>query len=221
MEFFQCIEGRRSYRAFLEKDVDRAVLEKVMGAANRSPSYRNSQPWEVFIVAGEKRDRLAERLTRAAISGETPSSALPTPKEWPGALSKRMEEHTLLRLRAIGIDPDDEGKVRESGLRNYRFYDAPCAIFVGMHGPLAYWSVYDLGSFVHGILLSLEAQGLGGCPQASVTRYGNIIKEELSIPEEIEIIIAISVGYPDPDAPVNAYKSKRREEAEFVRWYGL
>jgi len=56
MDIFQCIEGRKSYRAFTQKKVEKGVLEKILRAANRSPSYRNTQPWEVFVVAGERKE---------------------------------------------------------------------------------------------------------------------------------------------------------------------
>ena len=41
IEFFQCIEGRRTYRAFIQKEINKGVLEKVLKAANKSPSSMN------------------------------------------------------------------------------------------------------------------------------------------------------------------------------------
>lgn len=222
MDFFQCIEDRKSCRAFLRKEVDKAIVEKILKAANRSPSFRNSQPWEVFVVGGEKKEALAKRLLHAVTSGTTYATpALPVPHEWPKAVAQRMKDHNLLRLKAVGIDPKNEQQIHENQLRNYKFYDAPCVVFVGRDKALTDWSLFDLGSFVHGLLLGLEAEGLGGCPQASVTHYPDIIRDEVGIPETVDLIIGISLGYPDPDAAVNRYRSKRRGINDFVRWYGF
>jgi nitroreductase len=221
MDFFQCVEGRKSNRAFLPREVDKGILEKILKAANRSPSYRNSQPWEVFVAAGNKKEALAKRLCDASNSGTAPTPDLPSPKEWPEAMTRRMKEHNLLRFEAMGIDPEDEGKIREFQSRNLKFYDAPCVIVIGMDKTLSSWSVFDLGLFVQSILLGLEAEGLGSCVQASVTRYAAIIRNELEISDTISLILAVSLGYPDPEAPANRYHSKRREINEFVRWYGF
>jgi nitroreductase len=62
MNIFEAFESRISRRAFLQKQVDQATLEKILTSANRSPSYMNTQPWEVYAVAGEVKDKLANKL---------------------------------------------------------------------------------------------------------------------------------------------------------------
>ena len=56
MELYQTIESRKSFRSFIPKAVDKLILTKVSRAANRSPSDMNTQPWEVFVVTGAKKD---------------------------------------------------------------------------------------------------------------------------------------------------------------------
>jgi len=221
MDIFQCAERRKSYRAFLRKEVDREVLEKILKAANRSPSFRNSQPWEIFVVVGEKKESLAKRLLDAGTRGTATTPDLPDPKKWPDAISERMKKHFLLRWKATGVDPENEDQIRENLMSNLKLYDAPCVMFIGMDRALSSWSIFDLGIFTHSVLLGLENEGLGGCPQASVTRYADIIRNELKIPETISLVLAVSLGYPDSEAPANRYHSKRRNLREFVQWHGL
>jgi len=221
MEFFECIGSRKSFRAFLPKDVDKGTLERVLKAANRSPSYMNSQPWELFVIAGDKKAVLAQRLFEQAVSEIAPAPDFPFVKEWPNALEQRVRETRLERFKAVGTDPEDKEGIRKSYLRNFRFFDAPCVIFVGMEKGLTSWSVFDLGLFVHGLLLCLGAEGLGCCPQAMPAAYPDILREELDIPNTLCLVLAVSIGYPDPEAPINRFRTTRRDLNEFVRWYDL
>jgi len=221
MDFFKCIENRRSCRAFIRKKIKKQVLKKILRAANRSPSYMNSQPWEVYVVAGEKKEALARQLCQKARSGDVYKPDLPFPKGWPKAIEHRTAEHKLRRLKALGINPEDKERISQSLMRNFQFFDAPCVIFIGQEKSLTSWSTFDLGLFVHGLLLGLEAEGLRGCPQALTTAYSETIRKELDIPGTIRLALSISIGYPDTEASVNQYHSSRRDIDELVRWYDL
>ena len=60
MELLQGIETRMSTRAFKSTPIPRATIEKILRAASKSPSYANTQPWEVVVVSGKKRDELSK-----------------------------------------------------------------------------------------------------------------------------------------------------------------
>ena len=53
MELWDAIKGRRSVRSFVNKPVERAVLERLVEAAIWAPSGGNAQTW-IFIVVDEK-----------------------------------------------------------------------------------------------------------------------------------------------------------------------
>jgi len=220
MDLYECLVNRSSCRAFTPRKVERGTLERILRAANRSPSYMNTQPWEVYAVTGDRKEALSRRLHAQASSGALPSPDIPFPQQWPDALARRSTDHRLRRFEAVGIDPEDKEAVRRSYLRNFLFFDAPSVLFVGMDRSLTPWSVFDLGLFVHGLLLAAHAEGLGAVPQAMCVAYPEIIREELGISQEIALVLGISLGYPDPEARVNSYRSVRRELEEFVHWYG-
>ncbi|MCS7095946.1 MAG: nitroreductase family protein [Candidatus Bathyarchaeota archaeon] len=61
MDVFEAIKGRRSIRAYKDKDVPAEVVEKLIEAARWAPSAGNIQPWEFIVVRNpETRRRLAE-----------------------------------------------------------------------------------------------------------------------------------------------------------------
>jgi nitroreductase len=219
MDFFQALEGRSSMRAFLSKKVDKALLEKILKAASHSPSYMNTQPWEVFVVMGKKKDALSAELLKIAEENQPRRPDFSFPTVWPKAPEKRSTTHRLRRFAALGIDPNDQVKIRAGYLRNFQFFGAPCGMFIGMDKALTSWSMFDLGLFVHGFLLALYAEGLGGCPQAMLTAYPDIVRKHLDISDNTKIAIGISLGYPDYNLAVNKYRSQRMEIKDFVQWY--
>jgi nitroreductase len=220
VELHECLTNRRSIRAFIPKEVGRRVLQKIIEAANRSPSYMNTQPWEVFVVSGEKKEVLAKRLYKEAVSGTAPNPDLPFPAEWPEAIGRRSMEHRLRRFKALGVDPNDQEKMRQGYLRNFQFYGAPCILFIGLEKSLTPWSIFDLGLFTGSLLLAAHAEGLGAVPQALSMSYPDLVRKELGIPSNMRLLLSVAMGYPDPEALVNQYESTRKGPDEYVRWYG-
>ncbi|HVN24845.1 MAG TPA: nitroreductase [Syntrophorhabdales bacterium] len=222
MDVLEAMESRTSRRAFLRKQVDQGTLERIVKSANRSPSYMNTQPWELYVVGGKVKDALAGKLSSDITNGVPLVPDIPFPTVWPVDHEERFKHHRLRRFRALGIDPDkQQDEVIAAYRNNFKFFDAPCVIFVAMDRTLTPWSIFDCGSFVNGFLLAAHAEGLGGCPQAVPTGYADAIRTELAIPGHLMIVLCISLGYPDPASPVNQYHSLRRELAEFVHWYGF
>ena len=56
---------RRSLRDFLPREVPTEQLESLLETAARAPSGTNMQPWNVYVVRGETRDRLCEAVCHA------------------------------------------------------------------------------------------------------------------------------------------------------------
>jgi nitroreductase len=222
MDVIEALESRMSRRAFLQKQVDRETLEKILRIVNRSPSYMNTQPWELFIAAGEEKDKLAGRLSEDISNGVPLVPDIPFPTTWPAPHEERFMRHRMRRFKALGIDPEKQQDAVLAAYRNnFKFFDAPCAMFVTMDKSLTSWSIFDCGAFVHGFLLAAHAEGLGACPQAVPTGYAGVIKTQLAIPDHLMVVLCISLGYPDLSSPVNQYRSQRQELGEFVHWYGF
>ena len=219
MELLQGIETRRSIRGFKSTPVPRDTIERILTAASKSASYTNSQPWEVAVVTGEKKEELAKSLYEKAKSGVKPNSDLPTPESWPAGMDRRTKEHNANRLTALGIGRDDELRRRELRLLNFEFYGAPCVLFLFIERGLTSWSVFDMGLFAGNIILAAHSLGLGACLQGSIAGYPDIVRDSLGIPQNKVLLLGISLGYPDLDAPINAYHSRKMGLDEFVRWY--
>ena len=220
MELIEGIESRRSFRAFKSTPIPDDVMKKVLAAASRSPSYTNTQPWEVAVVSGKKRDELSEILLGIANSGEASRADMAQPKSWPPEMEKRSKEHGARRMNALGVERDDKEARNRLRLMNYEFYGAPCVLFLFMDRTLTSWSVFDMGLFAQSLVLAAYSFGLGTCLQASTVGYPEAIREYLGIPETKMLVLGISIGYPDYDDVINSYHSTRAGLDDFVRWYG-
>ena len=219
MELLEGIGTRKSFRAFKSTSVPEEVMRSILEAARKSPSYTNTQPWEVAVVSGKKKEELSKILHGLAKSGTAPNPDLPLPTTWPPELEKRAREHRMKRLQFLGIDINDERQREESRLLNFEFYGAPCVLFTFMDSTLTAWSIFDMGIFAQSIILAAHSFGVGSCLQAMLAIYPDVVREFLGIPKTKRLILGISMGYPNLKARVNAYQSERVDLDNFTKWY--
>ncbi len=219
MDAYENIKSRKSIRAFLPEPISRSIMEKIVDAARNCPSYTNTQPWEMLVVSGEKKEELGRKLFNLAQNHAPTSPDFPLPEGWPYEMEKRTREHGARRLGTLGIERDDKVKREALRLMNFKFYNAPCAVFLFMDGSLGSWSLFDMGLFTQNLILAAHSQGMESCVQASVTEYAAEIKEFLNISKEKKLVICIAMGYPDPEAKLNTYRSIKKELNEFFFWY--
>jgi len=219
MEILEGIKTRRSIRGFKPNPISREVMEKILEAASNSPSYTNTQPWEVVVVGGKKKNELGRKLLELATVNAPTSSDLPTPKTWPSALEERSQEHGARRLSTLGVARQEKEGREKLRLMNFEFYGAPYAVFLFIDGSLGEWSIFDMGLFAENLILAAHSLGVGSCLQASVTNYALEIKKFFDIAESKKLVICISLGYPDEKAKLNMYRSLKQKPNEFTRWY--
>lgn len=219
MELLQGIESRRSVRGFLKKPVTQETIKSILHAASRSPSFTNSQPWEVAVVTGPKLDTLSKVVYDLAASGVPGKSEMPYPKSWPETIAERTKIHGARRFEALGVARDDTARREEIRLANFKFFNAPCALLFFMDKSLGEWSTMDMGIFIQSFALAAHGSGLGTCMQASLANYPDAIREHLGIPDNMKLMVGMSLGYPDENAPLNAYRSARENTESFTRWY--
>ncbi len=220
MELVEGIRTRRSIRAYKSTPIPRDIMEKVLEAARWSPSFTNTQPWEVAVVSGEKKEELNKILNKLAETGVSPNREWPAPRDWPPELQKRAREFGVGRLNALRVGGKGEAEATEAWRSlNSKFCGAPCVLFLFMDRALTSWSIYDLGLFSQTLSLAAHSFGLGSCLQASIVNYPDAIREFLGIPKTKLLVLGILLGYPDWEAPINSYRTPRASLDEFVRWY--
>ena len=74
------VQNRRSTRSFLSKPVPLALVQEILNTALRAPSGGNTQPWHLYIVAGQAKKSLSNAAKTAmsdgSLAGQTPEFAI-------------------------------------------------------------------------------------------------------------------------------------------------
>ena len=219
MELLEGMKTRKSWRAFKATPIPEEMLRKVFQVAGNSPSYTNTQPWEVAVVTGKRKEELSKLLYNLSDSATPTNPDFPPAGNWPPELEKRGREHGAKRFEAAGVARDNQQQRKKFGLRNFEFYGAPCAIFLFLDRALGQWSVFDTGLFAQNLILSAHSFGLGSCLQVALVGYPDAVRQYLEIPKSKRLLIGISIGYPDPEAKINTYRAEKIGLDAFVQWY--
>jgi nitroreductase len=220
MNVIDALNERKSTRAFLPRQVSRALIEEILDAARHAPSGANTQPWRVAVVRGGKKRRLEARLEAAFRDGVEPSmDYIYYPTEWVDPYKSRRVACGMQLYAALHIEREDKQGRREQWAANYRAFDAPVALFFLMDAGLQTGSFIDYGMFLQSLMLAAVDKGLATCPQAALADYPWIVKEELGYAESSILIGGMALGYEDPDAAINRYRVPRVEISAFARFF--
>jgi nitroreductase len=217
MEAIECIKTRMSIRKFMPDLVPSGLLTEVIDTAKWSPSYKNSQPWEIVIISGPKKEALTKYLIEL-LENNTPSCPdIPEPQSWPPINNERISSLMRKRGEILGVDLNSPEVRKKSKIANFRFYGAPHGMFLFQDSSLPLWSLFDIGLFSQSLMLAAHAHGLGTVPQAFLTDYAQHIKKFLEIPDSKRLVLGISIGYPDRQASINSFRTDRVSADEIIR----
>jgi len=218
MDATTCITNRMSIRAFTDQPVAKKLLTEIIDTARWSPSYKNSQPWNVLVLSGEKKEKLSTLLLNLLEQGEVANPDLAAPTSWPDREQAQINQLFASRKEATGMDLTDPKIIALAKKANFKFYKAPHAIYLFQDNSLSSWSLFDLGLFAQSLMLAAHARGLGTVPQAFVTDYSAQVKDFLNIPESSRLVLGLSIGYPDLESPANQLRTERMDIDEFTTW---
>lgn len=216
MDLITAMKERKSARAFTDKPVSRAQVEKIFECAGLAPSAINLQPWEYVVTYGEEKDRLIARLKKVHLERNVtcgPGTANPLPERF-AKRSRAASEDLKPHVDALGMEFSrfiDEGSCG--------FYGAPIAIIVTIDRLFPKIRYLDVGLSVSYLLLAAHSLGLSTCPIGLITAYGEDIADVLNIQEEKEVLLCIALGYADDASPLNSIKTEREGLDEIRTWY--
>lgn len=214
----EAMNTRHSIRRFDARPVEQEKLDRIFNTSLRAPSWKNSQPWSVHVVMGDKLKRLASLMTEAALAGKvTPDITWPT--QYPADAKRRMFDLGMKIYGVAGIDRKDKAARDQFMVDNFKFFDAPVAVFITSNFETNYYVGIDIGCYLQSVMLLAREQGLGTCPQAALSATPEIVRSELGLPPEQKVLVGLSLGYPLPEKDLNRFHTPREAFEEKVKYY--
>ena len=221
MDVRDALRARRTVRAFLDRPVPRETLEAILGDALHTPSWANTQPWEIFVAGGDVFNRVRHLSEQRTVEKIPSEPDIDFPSAWTKECRIRTKELTAGRAAVRGTTPEDAAFHHEFLMANRRFFGAPCAVFLCMDQTLGAWSMFDLGAMCQSIVLAAQDHGVDSAIAINLVVYPDLLRDELGIPRELAIVIGIALGYPDAQDPEDPFRSERRPLGDAVRFVGL
>ena len=211
------LTDRWSCRGFTDETVPRDVIERLLTIAQRTPSWCNTQPWQLVITSGEETKRLREALLASL---DPTRSDFDFPTSYNGVYRERRRESGWQLYEAVGVQKGDRDASAVQMLRNFEFFGAPHAAILTTDEDLGVYGAIDCGLYVDTFLLAAQALGLGACAQAALAACAPFLREYFALPDTRKVVCGIAFGYPYLHHPTNTYRTSRAPIEEVVTFVG-
>lgn len=217
------IRARRSIRAFLPQPVAKQDLLDILNVASRAPSGTNTQPWQVHIVTGAKKQAITDEILSIFKNPELLKEHTEEynyyPAKWVDPYLARRRKVGFDLYGLLGIGKEDKDKMQQQGARNYQFFDAPVGVFFTIDRVMQQGSWFDYGMFVQNVMLAAKARGLDTCPQAAFTQFHRVIAKHLNLKPEQQLVCGMSLGYADLSKVENTLVTEREPAENFTQFF--
>ena len=78
-----------------------------------------------------------------------------------------------------------------------------------------------LGMYMQSVMLLAREAGLHTCAQEIWSMWLPTLREFLKVPDEQRLYCGMALGYADPDAPINQWRTGRAPLEDWARFEGL
>jgi len=208
---------RHSCRGFLPDALPDATIEHIVALAQRTASWCNAQPWQVFITRGQATQRFREALLAPVLADE-PGPDFGWPMAYEGVYQERRRECGLALYDSVGIARGDREASARQGRENLRLFGAPHVAIITSPASLSTYGAVDCGAYVANFMLAATSLGVACIAQAALASRPQRVRDCLGLAADRLVVCGISFGLADAAHPANAFRTTRAETAAAVTW---
>ncbi len=207
MEFYEAVEKRRTVRAFLDQEVDFEVIQRILEAGNKAPTWNHNRNWSYIILKTDEEKEYAFDYAKKIADRFDAEKYLHAPRPYPITLGQKMYAYAMPRQYSM-------------------LKDAPYVIipvfrakelngeYVSKLNPFStIWCV------IENIFLAATAEGLACSMRIPLNEEHDLVKEKLNVPPTYKIPVFIGIGYADPNEKVlEQYQPELEKQLHFGKW---
>lgn len=223
MKVSEALKSRITCRAFLDKPVPEETVRQILEDAKYAPSGGNLQPWHVYVLTGAKLKEflsIIETKQKDAPFGEGTEYDI-YPKGLTDPYKARRFKCGEDMYATIDVPREDKAGRLQQFARNFRFFDAPVAMFFAIDRQMGLGQWSDLGMFIQSVMLAAREHGLHTAPQEAWAIWYKTVSEFVAMPENLMLFCGMGLGYMDESAPINKLRTERAPLEEFATFSGF
>ena len=207
MEFYEALKKRRTNREWLDKDIDFAVVKRILDAANNAPTWNNNRNWQFILLRTQEEKTFIFEEEKKEAEKFNAESYLNMPRPYHITLGQKMygyampRQFTMLANAPYVIIPVFKCK----GLG--------CEYVSGLNPFSTIWCV------IENIFLAATAEGLSYSMRIPAGKEHDIVKGKLKVPSSYMIPVFIGIGHPNPEEklPEQEYPDIEKQ-LHFGKW---
>lgn len=208
---------RHSCRAFQTRPVDRATIGRILELAQQSPSWCNTQPWQVHVTEGAGTERLRVAISDYAARNR-PQPELAFPARYEGVFDERRRACAWQLYESVGIEHGDRVASAAQTAKNFSLFGAPHVAVLTTERDLGPYAVLDCGVYLAHFLMAAQSLGVATVPQAALAAVAPVIREQLALGEGRQVLCGVSFGYAAVEDPANGFRTARADLGDVVTW---
>lgn len=186
MEFYEVIKNRRTTREFLYKDVDPAVIQRILEAAYAAPTWNHKRNWH-FIILHTPEEKEVFSFAKKTADKFDAEKYLNVPRPYPVTLGQKMYAHAMPRQYSM---------LHEAPyviIPVYQAKNVSGGDFSALNPFTTVWCS------IENLFLAAAAEGLSCSMRIPTNEEHEEVKKKLKVPPTYKMPVFIGIGYADPE----------------------
>lgn len=131
MNIIEALLQRKSVRAFPDKEVQETTINEILAAVSHAPSGVNTQPWQVAVLTGDKKQQLQTQIEDAFRGGDKGKADYSYyPEHWVEPYKSRRRACGLQMYSTLNIEREHKQRQIDQWAANYRACHAAVFLWI-------------------------------------------------------------------------------------------